>query len=148
MAPDVVRRMIVVRCSQATAFEVFTAQLDRWWPKGHSRSGDPGTTVLLEQRVGGRLYERTPDGSELEWGRVLMWDPPHRLAYSWYLGSGADRPSRVDAAFIAQGDGETRVEIEHRGPELIGELWLRNSAIYDAGWAHVLEAYRDVCAAR
>jgi uncharacterized protein YndB with AHSA1/START domain len=146
MAPDVVRRTIVVRCGQSAAFQVFTAQLDRWWPKSHSRSGNPDTTVLLEQRVGGRLYERTPDGAEHIWGQVIAWDPPRHLAYHWYLGSGSERPSRVDASFSDRGDGQTQVEIEHRGPELIGELWLRNNAIYAASWEHLLQAYDAVIA--
>jgi uncharacterized protein YndB with AHSA1/START domain len=147
MAPDVVRRAITVRCSRETAFQVFTTQLNRWWPKSHSRSGNQDTTVALEQHIGGRLYERTPDGTEYVWGQVVAWDPPRHLAYHWYLGSGSERPSRVDASFAEQSDGQTRVEIEHRGPELIGELWLRNNTIYDASWTHILQAYSAACEA-
>lgn len=146
MPPEAVERAIVVRCSPATAFQVFTAQLDRWWPRSHSRSGDPAAAIALEPWPGGRLYERTPAGAEYDWGRVIAWDPPRHLAYHWYLGSGAEQPSRVDVRFVDLGDGQTRVEVTHRGPELLGELWARNSAIYAAGWAAVLPPFAALCA--
>lgn len=141
MNPDAVRHTILVPAPPAVAFQVFTAQIGRWWPRGHSRSGDPATSVALEGWVGGRLFERTPAGAEHEWGRVIAWEPPRHLAYHWYLGSGDELPSRVDVFFADAGDGRTRVAVEHRGPELLGELWARNSPIYDRSWQTVLAAY-------
>jgi hypothetical protein len=67
------------RCDQVTAFRTWAEQIDAWWPKGHSRSGDPGTMVFLERQVGGRLYERTQEGVEYAWGEVIAWDPPRHL---------------------------------------------------------------------
>jgi len=141
-APDAVQKTIVVRCGLETAFRTWTEQIDAWWPKAHTRSGNPATTIVLERRLGGRIYERTPDGVEHEWGLVTGWDPPRHFAYHWYLGSGAERPSQVEVRFTAEGDGRTRVEVRHRGPELLGAIWARNSALYDAAWAHLLPAYQ------
>lgn len=143
---DAIRKTIVVRCSMSTAFRIWTEQIDLWWPKGHSRSGDPRTTVLLEQYVGGRLYERTPNGVEYVWGVVLVWEPPQRFAYHWHLGSGPAQPTRVDVSFTALDSAQTRVEVLHRGPELIGERWWQSSPRFDAAWEHVLPAYLAVCA--
>jgi uncharacterized protein YndB with AHSA1/START domain len=142
---DAVRKSVVVRCSLDAAFRTWTEQLNAWWPKGHSRSGDPGTTVFLERHVGGRIYERTPEGVEHAWGEVTAWDPPRHFAYHWYLGSGPQQPTRVDVYFIAQGDDRTRVEVTHRGPELIGELWARTSAVFDTAWDTLLPAYSAAC---
>jgi hypothetical protein len=139
--PDAIRKTIVVRCDLDTAFRTWTERIDVWWPKGHSRSGDPRTTIVLERHAGGRLYERTPDGVEYAWGQVIAWDPPHHFAWHWYLGSSAERPTRVEVHFSAQSSGDTRVELLHHGPELIGEQWGRTSAIFDTAWAHVLAAY-------
>src|SRR5262245_33522128 len=94
--PDAVRIQLQVRCSIDVSFVIWTGQIDRWWPKGHSRSGNSNTAVYLERLIGGRLYERTPDGVEYIWGEVLVWDPPQHLAYFWYLGSSAEQPTRVD----------------------------------------------------
>lgn len=140
-APHTIHKIIVVRCELAAAFRTWTEQIGTWWPKGHSRSGDPNTLVMLEGYLAGRLYERTPDGAEHVWGKVIRWDPPHHLAYHWYLGSSAERPTRVDVWFRDNGDGRTRVEVTHRGPELVGELWDRTSTRFDAAWQHVLAAY-------
>jgi hypothetical protein len=138
---DVVSKTIIVRCDVENAFRIWTEQLNVWWPKGHSRSGDPNTTVILEGQSGGRLYERTSQGVEQDWGEVLVWEPPHHFAYHWYLGSGPTQPTRVDVYFSRHEAGSTRVDVTHRGPELIGELWLRNSARYDASWETVLATY-------
>jgi uncharacterized protein YndB with AHSA1/START domain len=145
-SPDVVYKTILVRCPIEMAFRVWTEQIDRWWPKSHSRSGDPGILVFLERQVGGRLYERTLDGVEYTWGRVLIWNPPRHLAYSWYLGSSVEQPTRVDVQFSSTAEGFTRLDITHRGPELIGELWVRTNARFAAAWEHVLASYGIACA--
>jgi uncharacterized protein YndB with AHSA1/START domain len=145
-SPDAVHKTILVRCPIEVAFRVWTEQIDRWWPKGHSRSGDPGTLVFLERHLGGRLYERTRDGVEYTWGEVLVWEPPRQVVYSWYLGSRAEQPTRVDVRFSATAEGHTQVDVTHRGPELIGELWARTNARFAAAWEHVLATYTVACA--
>lgn len=141
-SPDAIQKTLIVRCDLERAFRAWTEQIDAWWPKGHSRSGDPRTTVILERRLGGRLYERTPDGVEHAWGQVIAWEAPRHFALHWYLGSGPDQPSRVEVRFSALASGDTRVDLVHQGPELIGQLWGRTSAVFDAAWAHVFAAYQ------
>jgi hypothetical protein len=142
---DVIQKTITVRCDLEQAFRAWTEQIDAWWPKGHSRSGDPRTTVVLERRLGGRLYERTPAGVEHAWGQVIAWDSPRHFALHWYLGSSPDQPTRVEVHFSALANGDTRVDLVHQGPELIGELWGRTKAVFDVAWTHVLRAYRTAC---
>ena len=141
----VVRKSIAVRCSMDAAFHTWVERIDAWWPKGHSRSGNPNTTVFIEGRVGGRVYERTTEGIEYDWGKVTAWDPPRHFAYHWYLGSSPEQPTAVDVHFSAKGDDSTQVEVSHRGPELIGELWSRNISRYEASWDAVLPAYIATC---
>jgi hypothetical protein len=143
--PDAVQKSIVVRCTVDQAFRIWTEQIDAWWPKGHSVSGDPRTTVVIEPHVGGRIFERTAAGVEQSWGQVLVWAPPEHFAYHWFLGSGAAQPTRVDVHFIVQEHELTRVEVRHGGPELIGDLWSRNSPRYGAAWDVVLPAYLVAC---
>lgn len=142
---DAIQKTIIVRCDLAKAFRAWTEQIDAWWPKGHSRSGDTRTTVVLERRLGGRLYERTPAGVEHDWGQVIAWDSPRHFAMHWYLGSSPDQPTRVEIHFSALANGDTRVDLVHQGPELIGQLWGRTSAVFDVAWADVLTAYRVAC---
>ncbi|MEZ4869738.1 MAG: SRPBCC domain-containing protein [Caldilineaceae bacterium] len=139
--PAVVTKAITVRCPLALAFRVWTAEIDCWWPKGHSLSGDPATEVRLEEQVGGRFYERTAAGVEHRWGEITAWDPPHSLAFTWYLGTSPQQPSKVEVNFLAIDETYTQVKIEHRGPEWIGDLWATRSPRFAAGWTVVLRAY-------
>lgn len=143
--PEAIRKTILVRCDLESAFRTWTERIDVWWPKGHSRSGDPATAVFLERHVGGRLYERTPDGVEHAWGSVVVWNPPRRLSYHWYLGSSAERPTLVDVRFSEEGGGYTRVEVTHGGPDLVGAPWARTSHRFDAAWERVLPAFAAAC---
>jgi uncharacterized protein YndB with AHSA1/START domain len=138
---SVVTKSILVACDVAHAFRIWTEQIHIWWPAGHSRSSDPATQVLLEGKVGGRFYERTSQGIEHDWGEVIRWEPPHHLAYTWYLGSGPAQPTQVDVRFTPLPTNQTRIDVEHRGPELIGDLWWRNQARYGTAWEIVLTAY-------
>ena len=74
-----------VACSAGHAFTVWTAGIGTWWPPDHTMTGR-AEEVVLQGGVGGRIYERTADGTEHEWGEVIVWQPPARLAYLWYLG--------------------------------------------------------------
>ena len=119
------------------AFDVWATRIDTWWPRDHSASGDPDARVVLEPRVGGRIYEVTADGRELEWGEVTGWEPPQRLAYHWHLRTDRASATDVEIRFVAVGD-ETRVEIEHSGWERLGdaaETWRGRN---HAGWTTLL----------
>lgn len=142
--PASIRKAVLVPCSIEQAFRTWTEQINLWWPKSHSRSGDPSTTVHLEQYESGRIFERTPEGTEYVWGMVIEWDPPRRFSYHWYLGSSPDQPTRVDVYFTAEENG-TRVQVIHRGPEFIGDMWTSNSARYDVSWDVVLPPYVAAC---
>jgi uncharacterized protein YndB with AHSA1/START domain len=138
---NTVTKSIVVELDVERAFRLWTEQTGAWWPAGHSLSGDPKTEVIIEGKVGGRFYERASNGVEYDWGRVEVWEPPHRLAFSWYLGSNQALPSRVEVQFLPLAGNKTRLELEHRGPELIGELWRSRKSIFNTAWDKVLAGF-------
>jgi uncharacterized protein YndB with AHSA1/START domain len=112
VAIDAIRKTVLVDFAPAEAFELFTARIASWWPVGtHSYAGDGVTDVVLEPRVGGRLYEVTAVG-EQDWGSVLEWDPPNRFVLDWQIGEA--RGTEVEVRFSPEGPG-ARVELEHRG---------------------------------
>ena len=97
------------------------ARSGTWWPlHTHSIGGDKITEVVVEEQVGGRIYERHSDGGEGEWGRVLAWEPPARFAMTWYPGHDDTRATRLEVRFAPEGDG-TRVDLEHTGWEIFAE---------------------------
>jgi uncharacterized protein YndB with AHSA1/START domain len=136
---------VAVACAPQHAFEIWTARFDRWWPRSHTVSGDPAA-VVLEPRVGGRLYERAPDGREIDWGEVTEWEPPRRLSYLWHIRRERGDATDVEITFVDAGDGTTRVEIVHSGWERLGdggESWRDANR---GGWSGLLPAFVTACA--
>jgi uncharacterized protein YndB with AHSA1/START domain len=145
---QVVRKSIVVDAPVEQAFRVFTDEMATWWPvETHSVSRERAETAVLEGGVGGRLYERTADGDEILWGEVTVWEPPHRLSYTWHPGRGAETAQEVEMRFVPEGR-RTRVELEHRGWERLGDEAAEIIASYDTGWDLVLrERYAEAASA-
>ena len=126
-----------VACPSDHAFAVWTSGIATWWPPDHTVSGGP-ELVVMEPGVGGRLYERTPDGVEHDWGHVTAWDPPTRLVYLWHIGRDRSAATEVEVRFVATGADTTRVDIEHRGWEQLGqdaEMWRDRNG---TNWASLL----------
>jgi uncharacterized protein YndB with AHSA1/START domain len=131
-----------VGCPPAHAFATWAQRTSLWWPHGHSVSGDPAMTVHFEPRAGGRIFERTPDGAEHDWGEVTAWEPPERLAYLWFLRADRADATDVEIRFVAVGEAATRVEIEHSGWERLGDrgpFWRERNL---GGWATLLPHFR------
>jgi hypothetical protein len=134
---DPLRLSFDVACSAEHAFRVWTARIGTWWPPDHTVTGR-AELVVLQSGVGGRIYERSADGAEHEWGEVTVWQPPARLAYRWYLGRDRADATDVEIRFVAQGDAATRIEIEHQGWERLGaaaDQWRDRNRI---GWQTLL----------
>ena len=128
-------------CSAAHAFIVWTTRIDSWWPTDHTVSGGP-EEIVLQGHVGGRIFERTSEGVEHDWGRVTAWEPPTRLAYTWHIGSGPETATEVEIRFRPQNDATTRVEIAHRGWQRLGDAATPARERNQHGWATLLPHFR------
>jgi uncharacterized protein YndB with AHSA1/START domain len=145
-----VQKAVVVSASQAHAFETFTQRMGRWWPlqSHHIGASDPQIAVI-EPRVGGRWYERAADGAECDWGKVLVWDPPHRLVLTWSIGSDwkydAKLHTEVEVRFVAETKERTRVELEHRRLGQYGANAPMMKSIFESerGWHGILQRYAE-----
>jgi uncharacterized protein YndB with AHSA1/START domain len=142
------RLSYVIRFPAAHAFEIWTTRMAAWWPRDHSASGDPDTVVVLEPGPGGRLYERTSAGAEIDWGRITSWDPPHRLAYRWHIGLDAAEATDVELTFVDLEDGSTRLDIVHAGWERLGAGGASRREANASGWNAVLPAFAAAAEAR
>jgi len=129
-----------VACTAEHAFDVWANRIAAWWPRDHTKSGDPNTTVVLEPRPGGRLYERTPAGVEHEWGEVLAWEPPLRLAYLWHIYGERGDATEVEISFAEQSE-TTTVTIVHRGWDGLGARGAGLRARNHQAWAGLRAAY-------
>jgi uncharacterized protein YndB with AHSA1/START domain len=145
--PAPVRRAITVEATVERAFDVFTAGFGRWWPASYSIGNSPLKNAVIEPRSGGRWYEVGQDGAECEWGEVLEWDAPSRLLLAWRIRSDwrydPDLLTEVEVRFVALGENLTRVELEHRRLENLGEGAEAARATFDSehGWGGILASY-------
>jgi Activator of Hsp90 ATPase homolog 1-like protein len=139
-----IRKSVAVAAPVETAFRVFIAELGAWWPlASKSVSQEQAETVIVEPRVGGRVYERARSGEEHAWGEVLVWEPSSRFAFSWHPGRSAETSQEVDVRFTSVDSG-TRVDLEHRGWERLvgpgGEI----PEHFDSGWDEALASYVEL----
>lgn len=143
-----IRKTITVQATRQRAFAVFTEGLATWWPlDGYHIGEQQPTTAIMEPWAGGRWYERAVDGTECDWGRVLVWEPPARLVLTWQISADwqAD-PSivtEVDVCFTAEGPTTTRVDLEHRGLGSYGDAATQMHGIFDSdsGWTGLLSHF-------
>jgi len=130
-----------LRCDAEHAFDVWTRCTTTWWPVSHTVSGADGLAVTIEPFVGGRIYERTPDGTEHDWGEVTVWDPPARLGYRWHLRRTPADATDVLITFAPTDDGGCHVTIDHRGWERLGDDGRGWRDANRGGWGGLLPHY-------
>jgi uncharacterized protein YndB with AHSA1/START domain len=143
-----VRTQVVVNAPIERAFSTFTEDIGSWWPPDHHILQAELAEMVFEPRAGGYVYDRGVDGSECRWARVLAYEPPHRIVFSWDINlqwqieTDPERTSEVEVRFASEGPDRTRVELEHRNIERHGEGWeqMRDAVGSPDGWLHGLEA--------
>jgi uncharacterized protein YndB with AHSA1/START domain len=135
-----------VECSPEHAFSTWTERIDQWWPKGHSVSSDPDLAVVIEPRLGGRIFERTPSGDEHDWGEVTTWEPPRAFGYLWHIAQDRSDATDVEIRFEPAGE-RTRVTIQHAGWERLGARAEHLRGRNRKGWAGVIPLYQAACRA-
>jgi uncharacterized protein YndB with AHSA1/START domain len=138
------RLVFEVDCDPSHAFNLWTEGSALWWPAWHTTHKQQGTAVVFEPAAGGRVYELDPSGHEVEWGRIVAWEPPARLVYRWHIFSGSEDATEVEIRFRSNKDGTTTVELEHRGWDAFddGPDRRERNAI---GWRGLVPAYASVC---
>lgn len=136
-----IRLSFEVACPVERAFEIWTARTSSWWPASHTVTGEAGLRVVFEPRVGGRIFERTAAGVEYDWGAIVAWEPPHRLAYLWHLRADRRDATEVEIRFTAESTSRTRIDIDHRGWDRLGTLGQSRRDANGAGWAGLLPHY-------
>lgn len=151
-SPTTVRAAIVVEAPIERAFRVFTEGFDRIKPREHNMLGVEIAETVFEPHVGGRVFDRGVDGSEFQWARVLAFEPPDRVVFSWDLNpqfqveSDPDKTSEVEVRFIAESPERTRVALEHRNLDRHGQGWegQRDAVAGGDGWPLYLKRFEAV----
>ena len=146
-----IRKSVTVNASVEQAFALFVDRFDAIKPREHNLLAVPIRETVFEPRVGGHIYDVGADGSECRWARVLVYEPPTRLLFSWDIGPtwqlepDSSKTSEVEICFIAESDMRTRVELEHRHLERHGSDWrsVAEGVQGEAGWPLYLHRYAE-----
>lgn len=154
VAAAVVRRQIVVDAPREEAFRLFTERFGAFKPPEHNLLGAPIAETVFEAHVGGHIYDRGVDGGECRWARVLAYEPPERVVFSWDISptwqieTDPGSTSEVEVRFVAEGPQRTRVELEHRNLDRHGPGWpaLSDGVGGDGGWPLYLSRYAALVA--
>lgn len=144
-----VEQSITVQADVVRAFGVFTEGIDSWWPRSHHIGKSPMRRVIIEGRAGGRCYTEHEDGTECDWGSILVWEAPHRFVMAWQITGqwqfepDVARSSEVEVRFISVGEGSTRVDLSHRHFARVGAAadYMRTAVSGPSGWGGMLTVY-------
>ena len=150
--PTSVSTEIDVEATPEHAFRVFTEGIGTWWDTDKHILAAPLDEMVFEPFVGGHIIDRGTDGSECRWARVLVYEPPQRVVFSWDIGptwqleTDPDNTSEVEVRFTAETPQRTRVELEHRHIDRHGPGWpaVADGIGNDAGWPLYLARYASL----
>jgi uncharacterized protein YndB with AHSA1/START domain len=145
-----------VRLPLEKAFAFFTESFSDWWPTAHHIGEADMAEAILEPRVGGRWFERGVDGSECDWGRVRVWEPPHRIVVTWQINGhwqydpDPARASEIEFRFTAESPEQTALTLEHRHLDRLTDGKAMRDTIVErgGGWSTVLARFADIAGAR
>lgn len=151
---EAVRKQIVLEVPVEKAFTTFTERFGDFKPPEHNLLAVPIAETVFEPFVGGHILDRGEDGSECRWARVLAFDPPDRVVFSWDISpqwqivTDPQEASEVEVRFFAEAPERTRVELEHRHLDRHGPGWpaVRDGVDGEAGWPLYLTRYAAVLA--
>ena len=147
---DVVRKELMINASQRRASQAFTEQMDLWWPRAHHIGKSEMKEAVLETKPGGRWYKVGVDGTECNWGKVLVWNPPHKVVLAWQITAEFQYDpnflTEVEVNFIEKGPKLTSFTLEHRNIEKFGvqaqEIW----SMFDSegGWTGMIKSFATI----
>lgn len=132
-----INQSVLLSLAPADAFDFFTQEISRWWPSDRRHLNDANSQLFL--LADGRFYERASNGTELDLGRVRLWDAPRRIVLDFYMGTDATHPTEVEIRFDAEGTG-TCVSVNHRPRESSIDLWDKRAAVFARSWESILSA--------
>jgi uncharacterized protein YndB with AHSA1/START domain len=147
-----VETSIVVQAPIERAFKVFTEDYGSFKPREHNLLAVEIAETVFETHTGGHVYDRGVDGSECRWARVLAYEPPNRVVFSWDISpqwqieTDPEKTSEVEVRFVSEAPDRTRVELEHRNLERHGEGWegIRDSVDSAGGWPLYLQRFAEL----
>lgn len=127
----------LLSCSAEHAFDTYTGRIADWWDPRYTANPETLEAVMIEPRVGGRVYAMHRDLGEHDWGEVIVWEPGHTLVHTFTLAQDPTCPSEVAVEFASSEGGGSTVRFAHGG-------WTEVNAVVRAkfgDWAVMLDRF-------
>jgi hypothetical protein len=135
-----------VACSAEHAFEMWAGRTSLWWPRSHTITGQHDVQIHFEPRPGGRIFERANDGTEHEWGEIVVWEPPHKIGYLWHLFFTRAEATDIEVTFTPT-EGGTNVRLVQTGFErLPSDVAMTRRNRTEGAWGEVTGHFREAIA--
>jgi len=146
-----IRKEFEMNLSKEKAFQNFIYRLNEWWPKEFTWSGKALQEIYIEQQENGHCIEIGPHDFRCDWGRVLTWNPPDKITFTWQIGPNREpqpdpeKASKVKIIFESKEPDKTLVRVEHSGFENHGEGAEDYRKAMDSvyGWDYILNCYKQ-----
>ena len=143
-----VRASVTVGRPAEEAFQLFVGGLSRWWPLAYTYAEGDLEAAEIEPHAGGEWFEVAKGGERTSWGEVRAFEPPRRLVLSFAVSpqrapEPPERASEVEIVFGPDGNGGTRLDLEHRNFEQHGDgaMQLRDGMASRQGWSLILAEF-------
>ena len=133
-----VARTIDVDAPIEHTFHVFTDGIGTWWNADHHLF--EVARMVFEPRVGGNIIDIGVDGAECRWSRVLAYEPPTLVRFSWDINlqwqieTDPAKASEIEVRFTALDADHTHVELTHSHLDRHGDGWQGMRDAVDSGW--------------
>ena len=137
---DPIKKSLTVPLAPDEAFDLFTNEIDTWWPKAKFSVKGAGSEVNFANHKGGQIIETTSDGEKEVWGTIIAYDPGTYLAFSWHPGRPESEATTVTVTF-KQTEAGTKCDLTHGGFDILGDTADAVSTSYLHGWDYVLGCY-------
>lgn len=132
------------------AFAAFVDDMNAWWPRSYTFSGDDLQKIGIEAKYNGACYEERTDGGRLIWGTVLAFDRPGHIVIAWQISP--DRQvveseavaSRLDVRFTPREGGGSNLLVVHRDFPRHGDGWekYKDEMAGAKGWPMLADVFR------
>lgn len=150
-----VMKNIRVPLSKENAFHKFVYELNEWWPKEYTWSGDKLEEITIEPKENGLCSETGPYHFRCDWGRVTKFEVNKEIGLKWQISPqrvpepDPAKASDISIRFESKNGSGTELTLQHTNFENHGKGGedYQKAMNTPQGWEYILNKYLDYCKA-
>src|SRR5688500_13265781 len=132
-------------------FSIFVDHLQDWWPREYTWSQGTLKKITIAPYINGHCFETGPYDFRCDWGRVVEFERPFHIAFTWQISASRvpvpdpEKASKVTVTLKTLEDKTVRVRLIHSALDKHGPDWevYAKAMNSEQGWSYILEKYRQ-----